>query len=434
MRNRKAIGFSGTLISIVLFASIGQAQADASASSDAVDTVLSQADREFNQWKERDFLAFDSHYKEELTNRMLRARELGKQVISREVAGQNTKLSHQILAETIWLISSTADFTRMDQRLDSLQASLDHPDREAQAEKENPADGSWGQGYTEWFFKVIASYPHFDETDSKFRFIDRINSPQKLTDYLVSLSVSDIARTGVDHEREFNESLSCLMRMILRHKPKQYVYDPRLKATLMDLILHRFRNPVTGYWGERYVNGGHTYFVDDLSMTFHVVSYLDGNVPDMDKVVATTLAAQNAEFPVGCLYEGQHNDHLNMDVAELFRLGWPHAREAQKKAMALELHELLQWCLTVSLQPDGSFKMWVGDNSKEESTYFGASFLSRIGYFDKSRRFWTGEDFPDAENVRQKIIAYIEKHLKSGATGGEYYKSALEQLDYKLTP
>jgi hypothetical protein len=315
--------------------------------------------------------------------------------------------------------------------LDALQATLDHPEREAQAEKENPADGSWGQGYTEWFFKVSASYPHLDETNSAFHFIDRINSPQKLTDYLVSVSVSDIARTGVDHEREFNESLSCLMRMILRHKPRQYAYDPGLKPTLMDLILHRFRDPMTGYWGESYVRDGHAYFVDDLSMTFHAVSYLDGNVPDMDKVVGTTLAARNAEFPVGCLYEGQHNDHLNMDVAELFRLGWPHASEAQKKAIALELHELLQWCLTESLQPDGSFKMWVGDNSKEESTYFGASFLSRIGYFDKSKRFWTDEDFPQTENVRQKIIAYIEKHLKSGATGGEYYRSALEQLDYK---
>jgi hypothetical protein len=224
------------------------------------------------------------------------------------------------------------------------------------------------------------------------------------------------------------------MRMILRHRPKQYAYNPKLNATLMDLILHRFRNPATGYWGESYVRDGHVQFADDLSMTFHVVSYLDGHVPDMDKVVATTLAAQDLEFPVGCLYKGEHYDHLNMDVAELFRLGWPHASDAQKKAIAIELHKLLQWCLTESLQPDGSFKMWVGDNSKEESTYYGASFLARLGYFDKSKCFWTNEVFPEAESVRQRIISYIEKHLKSGATGGEYYNSALEQLGYKPTP
>ena len=427
-------GNYGALIFVTVFTSIAPAQTNAPVNPDAAVMVLPQSDLEFNQWKEHDFLAFDPRYKEELTNRIARARALGRQVISREIAGQNTGLSHQILSEIIWLISSTADFKQMDQRLDDLQASLDHPDREAQAEEQNPTDGSWGQGYTEWFFKVIASYSHLDDTTSRFQFIDRINSPEKLADYLTSVSVSDIPRTGVDHEREFNESLSNLMRMILRHKPKQYAYDPKLKATLMDLILHRFRNPTTGYWGESYIRNGRVYFVDDLSMTFHVVSYLKGDVPDMDKVVATTLAAQNAEFPVGCLAQGQHYDHLNMDVAELFRLGWPHASDARKKAIAIELHKLLQWCLTESLQPDGSFKMWVGDNSKEESTYYGASFLVRVGYFDKSKRFWTGEDFPEAENIRQKIISYIEKHLKSGATGGGYYQSALEQLDYKPAP
>jgi hypothetical protein len=419
------------LIFIAILTSIAPAQTNAPVNPYAPVMVLPQSDLEFNQWKEHDFLAFNPHYKEELTSRLARVHALGKQVISREIAGQNTGLSHQILSEIIWLISSTADFKRMDQRLDDLQLSLDHPEREAQAEQLDPTDGSWGRGYTEWFFKVIALYSQLDDTKSQFRFIDRINSPKKLTNYLTSVSVSDIPRTGVDHEREFNESLSNLMRMILRHKPKQYAYAPKLKATLMDLILHRFRNPKTGYWGESYTRNGRVYFVDDLSMTFHVVSYLEGNVPDMDKVVATTLAAQDAEFPVGCLFQGEHYDHLNMDVAELFRLGWPHASETQKKAIKAELHKLLQWCLTESLQPDGSFKMWIGDNSKEESVYYGASFLVRVGYFDKSKRFWTAEDFPEAEDVRQKITSYIEKHLKSGAAGGAYYQSALEQLGCK---
>ena len=64
---------------------------------------------------------------------------------------------------------------------------------------------------------------------------------------------------------------------------------------------------------------------------------------------------------------------------------------------------------------------------------YGASFLVRVGYFDKPKRFWTDEDFPKAENIPQKITSYIEKHLKSGATGGVYYQSALEQLGCKPT-
>ena len=151
----------------------------------------------------------------------------------------------------------------------------------------------------------------------------------------------------------------------------------------------------------------------------------------MEKVVATALAIKDLDFPAGWLLRGKHWDHLNMDVAELFRLGWPSASEAQKKAIAFELNNLLHWCLTESLQPDGSFKFVEGDNSKEEGTYYGASFLARIGFFDKSKRFWTDQDFPEAEEIRQRIVSYIEKHLESGATGGDYYRSALNQLEDK---
>ena len=88
----------------------------------------------------------------------------------------------------------------------------------------------------------------------------------------------------------------------------------------MDLILHDLRNPATGFWGERYVHhDGQTEFVDNLSITFHVVRYLDGEVPDMDKVVATTLAVKDLDFPSGWRLNGHYWDHLNMDVAELFR-------------------------------------------------------------------------------------------------------------------
>jgi hypothetical protein len=99
--------------------------------------------------------------------------------------------------------------------------------------------------------------------------------------------------------------------------------------------------------------------------------------------------------------------------------------------MSAELDKLLHWCLTESLQPEGTFKFWIGDNSKEETTYYGAAFLGRMGYFDKSKRFWTDQEFPEAESVRQRIIGYIEKHRKSGPTGGDYYDSALDELKYK---
>jgi hypothetical protein len=55
--------------------------------------------------------------------------------------------------------------------------------------------------------------------------------------------------------------------------------------------------------------------------------------------------------------------------------------------------------------------------------------LSRLGYFDKSERFWTNQDFPEAAGIREKIIANIKKHLASGGAGGAYYQGALKDLN-----
>ncbi len=397
-------------------------------------TALPPADLDINLRKQQEFIAFDPHYQEEFAERLARTRALGKQIRTRETAVQNIELSHQIIFEVVWMLTQTADFKRLDQRLDDLQASLAHPEHEAEAEEQDPRDGSWGKGYTEWFLKLSASWDHHGEkTKIPLRFLDRINSPEKLTNYLVPLSVSDIARTGVDHYREFNEALSCFTRMIPTDRPKGYVYHPQLKETFMELLLHRFRNPATGYWGESYVQDGHVRFVDDLSITFHTISYLKGNVTDLDKVVATTLAIKDLDFPVGWLYKGQYWNHNNMDVAAILQYGWPHASEAQKKAIVIEINKMLHWCLTESLQADGSFKPMEADGSLEDGTYYGTSFLGRIGFFDKTKRFWTDQDFPETEEVRQRIIGFIEKHRKGGAMGGVQYEGALEELNYKGT-
>jgi hypothetical protein len=154
---------------------------------------------------------------------------LREHVYKREASGRNTSCSHQILNEIEWLITQTADFSRVDQRLHDLELSLADPERESQAKEQDPADGSWGRCYTEWFFKVAASYDHLEKQPNRNqkailepRFLDWINSPDKLMDYLTSVSVSNIPHTGVDHYREFNESLSNLMHLILRWRPKDY--------------------------------------------------------------------------------------------------------------------------------------------------------------------------------------------------------------------
>jgi hypothetical protein len=182
----------------------------------------------------------------------------------------------------------------------------------------------------------MASYDHYNDSDAlPFRFLDRVNSPEKLTAYFASIDTSDIAATGVDRTFEFNESLSDLMRLILRDRPKSYPWDPRLKQTITNLILHRFRNPESGWWGTRYVRGGGTKFVDDLSITFHVVSYLEGNVPDLSRIIDTALALKDVDTPAGVLWQGAYWNHNNMGLAVIFRMPSRTPRAAAQEATTI---------------------------------------------------------------------------------------------------
>ena len=111
------------------------------------------------------------------------------------------------------------------------------------------------------------------------------------------------------------------MRFILMGRLKRYHWDPYLKAALMDIILHRLRNPETGWWGERYVFNGRIESGDYLSLTFRIVRYLNGDVPEWRRIVETTLAVKDLNEPPGWLSDNHFTDHNNMDVSVLFRFG-----------------------------------------------------------------------------------------------------------------
>ncbi len=259
-------------------------------------------------------------------------------------------------------------------------------------------------------------------------FLDRVSTPQKLRSYLDALSVSDVRRTGVDKGLEFNQTLSILLRMLVLGEPQHYKIDPALRNALLDRVFHQYRNPETAFWGERYRREGREDFQDDLSTTFHIVSYLKGQLSDMPRVIDTTLALQNLDYPVGWLWKQEFWNHNNMDVVTLFRYGWPTATSAQREQMRKAIRRMLTWCLTKSLQPDGSFAVNIADGSVEDAEYYGTAFLARIGYFNPALRFWTDETFPDSADVKRRIEAFVQKHQNSDSIG-DHYKRVIEQLN-----
>jgi hypothetical protein len=325
---------------------------------------------------------------------------------------------------------------RIIKRQSDLESVLAHPEQEGRAREQDPSDGSWGACHEEWFFRVNATIDHLGTAAAKterpryeLHLFDRVNSPERLRAYFDSIAISDVARTGRNNRRELNESLENLGRLILNDRPKYYRWHPQLKEAVVDLILNRLRNPQTGWWGPRFKRDGRVEFVDDLSMTYHVIDSLIRDVPDMGKVIEHLLAVKDLEFSIGWLEDGEYSDHHNMDVVALFGYGWPHMTAAQKKSATAEIRKMVRWCLNDSLQADGSFRRRIHtDNSIEEQTYGGASFLARAGFFDPAKRFWTSDNFPQSEETRRRIVRYIKQHQATGGAGGTYYQGALEQL------
>ena len=382
-----------------------------------------------------DMAAFDPHYKEMMAQRRMILTPLAKRIYEQEAQGHKVTCSFQILTETRWLLGYTADSVQIDRRLNDLKESLAHPEREVLAEQQDPKDGSWGGCYTEWWERLDASYDFLQMEKArgitpKYRFslLDSINSPEKLKAYFASITTSDVAHTGIDNRKELNGAFVDLIRLVNAGDPVGYPWHPQLKQTLMDLTLNVYRNADTGWWGETYIHNGKREYIDDLSMTFHIVHALDGEVPLKDRLATTLFAVKDLDYPVGWMDRGVQSNHNNMDVIVLMRDSWKSMTDAQRQRGAEEIRRMLHWCLTESLQPDGSFRSIGEDQSIEEDEHFGVAFLARIGYFDKSARFWTKEDFPEAESNRQRIIAFIKAHQNSGATGGAYYSSAMEEL------
>lgn len=71
-------------------------------------------DRDAWSLLEKDFVAFNSHSKEEREARVARTKELAKQMFAEEAKGAKTTCGHQILFELGSLLLSSADFKLID--------------------------------------------------------------------------------------------------------------------------------------------------------------------------------------------------------------------------------------------------------------------------------------------------------------------------------
>ena len=212
---------------------------------------------------------------------------LVKIISQRQAEGKNVSYSMQIYREIRWLAFFTSDDAATRRRIAELEHSLESNADQRFAEAQQP-DGSWGAGYTVWFMKLFGTanegLDRKDPLKSPLTFLDRINSPEQLTNYLWSVVTNDFLKTGVINRMEADESTSILGRLILGDTKCDYPFHPQLKDSYLNFV-DDWQNPETGCWGTWFVGrDGTIWRMDDVGMTFHMVRRTKDKTKELDKI------------------------------------------------------------------------------------------------------------------------------------------------------
>jgi hypothetical protein len=338
---------------------------------------------------------------------------LVKEIDRRQAVGDDMHYSMHIYREVRWRLNFTPDVAGTRAEIELLRGSLGETDQRKLAAEQQASDGSWGMGINAWYLRLYYSVEKVKACRAPARypltFLDRINSPQKLDAVLDTDLYDAFTGTGVFNREETDETFSAIARLLFTSNPTNcYAFDPQLRDALLAFV-ERWQNPATGCWGQWLVDReGRVWKMDDMAMTFHVVSDLRGAVQHKDLIARRLLQLDRVNFPAGILFDGHYENHLNWDAVKIFRMAWPKLDEPTREEARAEIARMLHWCLTKSYQPDGSFKMSDLDDTPGDAFRYGIWFLQESGYFQRKDRFWTDQDFPGADQVRRRIEARLQ--------------------------
>jgi hypothetical protein len=340
-------------------------------------------------------------------------RPIVKEINRHQAAGDDMHYSMHIYREIRWRLNFTPDTATTRARISDLRQSLTQPLDQKLAEEQQASDGSWGLGIDVWYLKLYYSVDQAKECQPPPRyplsFLDRMTSPERLDAQLDSDLRNAFTKTGVFNREELDETFSAMARLLFETRQTGcYAFHPQLKDTLRAFV-GRWQNPETGCWGQWLVDRqGRVWKMDDMAMTFHVISDLKGQVQHQDMIARRLLQLDNVNFPAGIRFDGHYENHLNWDAVRIFRSAWPSLDEASRQQVREEISRMLDWCLTKSFQPDGSFKVSDLDDTQGDAYRYGIWFLQEAGYFQRRDRFWTGQDFPDSKAVQERIEAKLQ--------------------------
>jgi hypothetical protein len=333
-----------------------------------------------------------------------------KEINRRQEAGQGMSYSMHIYREIRWRLNFTSDTVATRLRIVDLRNSLKQPAEQKCASVQQASDGSWGAGITVWYLRLYYSIDNLEDSlypQYRLSFLDRINSPEKLKAQLDSDLYDNFIRTGAFNREELDETFSAIARLLNKSRPIAYQFNPLLDSALKDYVKH-WQNPTTGCWGQWMVDRhGNVWKMDDVGITFHIISDLKGQVAHKDLIAKRLLQLDEIDFPAGIKFDGHYENHLNWDAVRIFRYAWPLLDTVTREKVRLEISNMQNWCLTESYQPDGSFKISELDDTMDDAYRYGVAFLCETGYFESNKRFWTRQVFPEAKSVHDQIQAKL---------------------------
>ena len=323
--------------------------------------------------------------------------------------GEPMAYSQNIYRELRWYLNFTRDRAAIADRLADLRQSLDQADFQASATNQQPADGSWGLGCKLWYLRLCYSVDHLQDRPAgqppefPLRFLDAINSPEKLTARLEANLHNDFLRSGQFNREEMDETISGVARLLWRPEALPYSFHPGLKPALLDFI-NRWQIPETGCWGQWLIDRrGRTWKMDDAGITLHVVADLQGQVAHLDRIAVRLLELAPLDYPAGLRVAGHYENHLNWDAVKIFRYAWPVLDAPARTRVRTEIGAMLDWCLHQSLQRDGTFAPSESDDTVADACFFGDRFLDETGFYDPTKRFWTDREFPIGPAVQERV-------------------------------
>lgn len=394
---------------------------------------------DFIRLMKEQFCLFDPDYVTQQEAYAAKLAPLQDKLIAIQQTGNSMAASDQQMIECKWLLMYTADWETLATRIDAFAASLENPDQ-SWAEEQVPGDGSWGPCYDQWFLKVdamidavntLADAGHAPQYP--FAFMAPIATPEKMIAWLESQKTSKIYADGLDRRDALGAVTATLSQMCFKSKIRDYfqtyVKGFDLTQDYIDAYkqwLDSWQDDQSGYWGGWIDTPDQGVLKsNDLSLTFHNISYQHGKVDLWTRIFQTTLAIRDDAYPFGWKHNGDFNNHNNYDVAKIFDLGWSQVDTDMQKDASTDIGLVLDWCLTKSMTPDGGF---IDDptfyNSVGAAYYYGVSFLDQAGYFGTTAPFWTDKPFPDGP----ALCCKIQKNIKSKGLEDDEAKAAMEKL------